>query len=253
MAWHMRRDKRKFAGNMRKALARASVFRNCPGTSKEKTKQRGLGVLQGSTRGWFARNASTTALTAIMLAATASQGVAQTTSYGGFTFGPPPGPERPFYEPSELRGGFGVSDPTTDHETSAIVSGQLLFQPLFSPGDFFLLRPRPHVGADVNFEGLTSKLYLGVTWDIVQYQDVFFEIDFGFAVHDGVLERADNPNDDRKRLGSRWEFREAVALGYRFSPQYNVSAYIDHISNAGWFDETNQGLETAGIRFGVSF
>lgn len=160
---------------------------------------------------------------------------------------------KPWYALSELLVGGGADDPFTGHETSAITSIEARWQPIGNKNWFFFFRPRPHFGANVNLEGKTSVVYTGLTWDIFEFRHFTFGGEFGFAVHDGRLHK-DNPDlQDRKLLGSREEFHEGFMIGYRFTSHYGVEAWLDHISNAGWFDQTNQGLETAGVKLSVKF
>jgi hypothetical protein len=159
---------------------------------------------------------------------------------------------KPWYMISEVLVGGGADDPFSGHETSAILSEARL-QPIGRKDWFFFFRPRPHFGFNANLEGKTSVIYTGLTWDIFEFRHITFGGEFGFAVHDGRLHK-DNPDlGDRKLLGSREEFHEGFTLGYRFTSHYGVEAWLDHISNAGIFDKTNQGLETAGIKLSIRY
>ena len=129
---------------------------------------------------------------------------------------------------------------------------------LFTPPEFlgWLGSPRPHIGADINTEGNTSHGYFGLTWGIMLIQSLFNPGDgifvngsLGGAVHDGFTLTAP---PDRKRLGSQILFRESVELGYQFNPTWNVSGYVDHISNAN-LAPRNAGITSAGARFGFKF
>ena len=129
---------------------------------------------------------------------------------------------------------------------------------LFTPPDVLALigSPRPHIGADINTAGKTSDGYFGLTWGIMLIQSLFNPGDgifvngsLGGAVHDGFTLTAP---PDRKRLGSQILFRESVELGYQFNPTWNVSGYVDHISNAN-LAPRNAGITSAGARFGFKF
>ena len=139
-------------------------------------------------------------------------------------------------------------------ETGADVNLELLF----TPPD--LLRaigsPRPHIGADINTSGHTSDGYFGLTWGIMLIQSlfgwdngVFANGSLGGAIHDGHIDNAP-PGD--KRLGSRILFRESAELGFQINPTFNVSAILDHISNAN-LGQHNAGITSAGARLGVKF
>lgn len=142
-------------------------------------------------------------------------------------------------------------------ETGADVNLELLF----TPPDFLALigSPRPHIGADINTAGKTSDGYFGLTWGIMLLQSLFQPGDgvfangsLGGAVHDGdPLTGAQQP-PGRKLLGSRILFRESAELGYAFNPRINVSAFLDHISNAN-LAPRNAGITSAGARLGFKF
>lgn len=129
---------------------------------------------------------------------------------------------------------------------------------LFTPPDILraIGSPRPHIGADINTSGNTSDGYFGLTWGIMLIQNMFGAGDgifvngsLGGAVHDGFI---DSAPPDRKRLGSRILFRESAELGYQFNPTVNVSAFLEHISNAN-LGEHNAGITSAGARLGLKF
>ena len=129
---------------------------------------------------------------------------------------------------------------------------------LFTPPDLlrFIGSPRPHIGADINTSGHTSDGYFGLTWGIMLIQSlfgagdgVFLNGSLGGAVHDGHLLTAP-PGE--KRLGSRILFRESAEIGYQINPAINVSAFLDHISNAN-LAPRNAGITSAGARLGFKF
>ncbi|MBV8336822.1 MAG: acyloxyacyl hydrolase, partial [Alphaproteobacteria bacterium] len=112
---------------------------------------------------------------------------------------------------------------------------------LFTSPDFLSVigAPRPHIGADINTDGNTSDGYFGLTWGIMLIQNLFQSGDgifangsLGGAVHDASpLTGAQQP-PGHKLLGSRILFRESAELGYAIIPRIDVSAFLDHISNA---------------------
>ena len=120
----------------------------------------------------------------------------------------------------------------------------------------FATQPRPTVGGMINTAGATNQAYFGLTWtwllasDVINPGDGFtFGIFFGPGFNDGNLRPT---RSDRKALGSHVLFRPAIEFGYRITPQYEISVYADHVSNAG-FARYNQSLNTLGGRFGVRF
>jgi len=129
---------------------------------------------------------------------------------------------------------------------------------LFTPPDVLAIigSPRPHIGADINTAGKTSDGYFGLTWGIMLIQSlfgagdgVFINGSLGGAVHDGYI---DSGPLNRKLLGSRVLFRESAELGYQLTPGINVSALLDHISNAN-LGRHNMGITSAGARVGFKF
>ena len=132
------------------------------------------------------------------------------------------------------------------------------FEMLFTPPEFFSVigSPRPHLGGSLNTAGNTNTGYFGLTWGIMLIQSLFGADDgifingsFGGAVHDGFINSGPS---DRKLLGSRILFRESAELGYQLTPGMNVSALLDHISNAN-LGRHNMGITSAGARLGFKF
>ncbi|MBV9862617.1 MAG: acyloxyacyl hydrolase [Alphaproteobacteria bacterium] len=118
------------------------------------------------------------------------------------------------------------------------------------------LQPRLHGGVEANTSGYTDQYYFGLTWtwqlasNLLKPDDgIIFGYSFGPGFNDGEI-RATQP--DRKSLGGHVLFRESFELGYQITPIYQVSSYIDHISNGG-FDRYNQSINDIGVRFGVRF
>ena len=117
-----------------------------------------------------------------------------------------------------------------------------------------MLNGQPTVGVVVNNIGYTSFGYAGLSWQ--------FDIDigdtgqgllivpfFGAAIHDGEIQ----PEDDRRGLGCRLVFREAIDIGWRFSGRYAISVMTDHLSHGGFCEDRNQGLDNSGVRFHMRF
>jgi len=119
--------------------------------------------------------------------------------------------------------------------------------------------PRPHLGGDINTAGGTSDGYFGLTWGITLLQNLFQPGDglfangsLGGAIHDGdPLTGAVQP-PGHKLLGSRILFRESAELGYTLTPRVDLSAFIEHISNAN-LAPRNAGITSAGARLGFKF
>jgi lipid A 3-O-deacylase len=132
------------------------------------------------------------------------------------------------------------------------------FEALFTSPDFLgvIGSPRPHLGGSVNTAGNTSVGYFGLTWGITLLEDlwtsgdgIFANASLGGALQNGYTSSAP---PGRKKLGSTALFRESLELGYRMTPAFSVSPYLDHMSNAN-LAPRNAGLTDAGIRFGFRF
>ncbi len=117
--------------------------------------------------------------------------------------------------------------------------------------DWQLLAGRIHsnLGASVNTQGDTSKVYGGLLWEYQFDSGIFLNLGLGGAVHDG---RLDTDRDDTKSLGSRILFRIPIEIGYAAKRHHRISIMFDHISN-GYLANPNQGLDTVGLRYGYRF
>ena len=120
----------------------------------------------------------------------------------------------------------------------------------------WMVQPRPHIGGEINTSHYTDQAYFGLTWTWVLARGLLSPVDgldfgysFGPSFNDGDIV-AHKP--DRKSLGSHVLFRESFELGYMVTPQWEVSAFFDHVSNGGLAKE-NQSLNDAGLRLGVKF
>lgn len=110
-------------------------------------------------------------------------------------------------------------------------------------------RIRPAIGATVNTKGYTSKAYVDARWEIDLPHRLFFGIGLGAAVHDGLLDPTD---PDRKALGSRVLFHIPIEIGLRLDDRSSVSVYFEHMSN-GNYSDSNEGLDSLGVRYGYKF
>ena len=139
-------------------------------------------------------------------------------------------------------------------EPGADINGEVLFT---SPSFLSVIwSPRPHLGMDINTNGKTSQFYGGLTWRLLNFQQIFTGNDaiylngsLGGAIHDGHLHGG---GSDDKQLGSRVLFRESIEVGYQFTPRQSVSVFADHISDAGLTSQ-NQGISNLGVRYGYGF
>lgn len=109
---------------------------------------------------------------------------------------------------------------------------------------------RPHLGATVNFGGLESMAYAGVSWTVPVFDSpVFVEASFGGAVHNGAAMGANYP---ARNLGCSVLFRESASIGVMVNENASIMATVEHASNANLCAD-NRGLTNMGIRFGWKF
>jgi lipid A 3-O-deacylase len=126
-----------------------------------------------------------------------------------------------------------------------------------SPYLRWLVQPRPTVGGEANTSGFTSQVYFGATWSWQLASNVLQQ---GDGITLGLFEGPSFNNgditapksSDRKALGSHVLFREAVELGYRINPVWQISLFIDHESDAG-LAKQNESLNDVGGRVGIRF
>ncbi|APG84636.1 hypothetical protein SAMCCGM7_Ch1891 [Sinorhizobium americanum CCGM7] len=114
-----------------------------------------------------------------------------------------------------------------------------------------VLRPRVHAGASIaTGSNGVNQVYGGFSWDVDITERFFVELGAGGTVHDGDL------NDDGTsgpKLGCRLMFREYAAAGFRFDDHWNLSATVEHSSNANLCNGPNDGLTRAGLMLGYKF
>jgi len=120
----------------------------------------------------------------------------------------------------------------------------------------WMAQPRPTLGGEINTSGFTDQAYFGGTWtwqlarNVLQPDDgVVLGFFFGPSFNDGDII---GKKPDRKSLGSHVLFREALELGYQITPIYQISGFVDHVSNGG-LAKQNESINDVGVRFGVRF
>ncbi len=153
---------------------------------------------------------------------------------------------------SEVRAGILRHDQGLYHsrkEPGTDVNLELLFRsPRWKPFDL-LWSPRPHAGTSINLDGNTSQIYGGFTWEVRPFPGLFIDGSLGLSLHDGFLQTI---KEGRAALGLRVLFRESIEIGYRFGSRHGVSAFLDHISNAG-LGRDNDGITNMGARYSFRF
>ena len=155
---------------------------------------------------------------------------------------------------SEARLGVYYHNMEDYGETGIDLNAEILFNEL--PGSYgnpfldFILKPRPHIGADLNLDGNTSFAYAGFSWTAEIFGPVFIEGVFGGALHNGETGNGNYPN--RADMGCAWAFHEAVSIGVTLQDEWRVMGTLEHFSNAGLCDR-NSGITNAGVRVGKLF
>tara|TARA_R110002072_G_scaffold223983_6_gene381034 strand:- start:2309 stop:3250 length:942 start_codon:yes stop_codon:yes gene_type:complete len=133
----------------------------------------------------------------------------------------------------------------------------------------FLFSPHPIIGGSINNEDETHTAYIALSWQHQFQSRWFIAGSFGFAYHTGNLHPSERAcvlgdsctlpgnrtrfDDGEVALGSRILFRESIEFGYRFAGRHGVSAYLAHMSNASLFDDDNDGMNFAGLRYRYAF
>ena len=156
---------------------------------------------------------------------------------------------------SEFRFGFSAQDPwgSEGRDGSANLTGEILFAKPFTASDLFTsyFIPRPHVGGSLNFDGMTSFAYGGLSWTVDVTPSLFVEGSLGGALHNGK-DRPANALDQHQQIGCSPLFRESGSVGVRLSANWSLMATVEHLSNAGSCSD-NRGLTNIGARVGYSF
>jgi lipid A 3-O-deacylase len=131
------------------------------------------------------------------------------------------------------------------------VNVELLFTP-FDLGDFnWIGEIRPHLGATLNFGGLESQVYAGLSWTWHVFDGpVFIEGTFGGALHNGASSGAVFP---ARNLGCPTLFRESASIGVDVTPQASIMLTVEHSSHAGLCGDGNTGITNLGVRAGWKF
>lgn len=128
---------------------------------------------------------------------------------------------------------------------------ELLFTP-FELGEWnWIGEIRPHVGATINFGGLESQVYAGLSWTWHVFDGpVFVEGSFGGALHNGAATGAVYP---ARNLGCAALFRESASIGFDITEQASIMATVEHSSHAGLCGPENGGITNLGVRVGWKF
>lgn len=145
-----------------------------------------------------------------------------------------------WHDPGDLWSGFRREPESVDINVEALLTPSL---PLW------LGHLRPAIGASVNTDGGTSKAYIDARWQVETPSGIFFALGLGAAIHDGEIDPVDPA---KKALGARVLFHIPAEIGWRWDGHNSVSSYFEHISN-GYTQDSNEGLDSLGVRYGYKF
>jgi lipid A 3-O-deacylase len=106
---------------------------------------------------------------------------------------------------------------------------------------------RPNIGGSVSYD--FCKIYGGVVWEW-EIKRFFVNIGVGISLHDGFT--TGKTVDDQNALGSVWNFRIPIEVGYRITDKISTSILFEHISNA-YSNNNNEGMDSLGVRVGFQF
>ncbi len=158
---------------------------------------------------------------------------------------------------SEIRGGVmahsfdepGPTSPSYDLSHIQDLNLEVLFQPL-PTASWFPGMVRPNVGATIDFGGLESQAYAGLSWKLpVLSSPLFVEAGFGGSINNGIRDGALAPARD---VGCNVLFHEQLSVGYDISDNADIMLTGEHSSSAN-LCTPNRGLSNIGIRFGWKF
>lgn len=148
----------------------------------------------------------------------------------------------------EVRLGGLAHAPWSPEAGGADLNAEVLFAKPWGTADQWWL-PRPHLGTTLNFEGKTSTVYAGVSWQYNISDWGFVEASFGGSLNNGQTEDYHN---DMNPLGCKALFRESASIGYNITAHWRIMATAEHNSNGGLCDY-NRGLTNYGLRIGYKF
>ncbi len=153
----------------------------------------------------------------------------------------------------ELRGGVLRQDFASwwaagrTYERGWALNAELAFDPV---GGLIGGRVIPFVGGTLAPGSEVDKVYAGLNWEL-SGEVAFLRLGIGAALHNGETENRATFGR-RRQFGSSLLFHVPFEAGVRVTERLSLSAYFDHMSNAGTSD-FNPGMDTIGARLGWRF
>ena len=155
----------------------------------------------------------------------------------------------------EVRGGVFQHGLGSVERNTLDLNLEVLFQPLpIGTNEWWtILVPRPHLGGFINTAGRTDIGYAGALWRFPIYNELFTELFFGGAVHNGL--RDGSPT--RSALGCPFGFNFGASVGYSFTRTWSMVGTYNHMSNGNSSVGTdcphNRGVNNVGLKLGYAF
>lgn len=134
-----------------------------------------------------------------------------------------------------------------DRESGVNLEVAVLSRPIAALGA--LRQPRAYVSGSLNSDGDTNFASVGLSWRRSLSRRLSGGLQFGYAVHNGLLD-TDDPVEARSHLllGSRDLFRTAVGVDWTVSEDAKIGLQWVHLSHGEILGSgRNQGIDSAGL------
>lgn len=121
--------------------------------------------------------------------------------------------------------------------------------------------PRAYLMGSLNTQSDTSFGGAGLYWRVPFARNWTLEPGLGIVVHDGALKNPFDPADpraaayahDHQLLGTRYLFRDSIALDRDIGAGRKLGVVFEHLSNGGstFGHRDNQSLNEVGVRMSI--
>jgi len=149
--------------------------------------------------------------------------------------------------------------PTQSNESGANLEVEIIGGRIDPLG--WLGGPHPYLMGSLNTGGDTSFGGAGLYWRVPFAGNWTLEPGLGIVVHDGVLKNPFAPADSRAEafahehqlLGTRYLFRDSIALDRDIGAGRKFGVVFEHLSNGGstFGHRDNQSLNEVGVRMTI--
>lgn len=142
--------------------------------------------------------------------------------------------------------------PSSDYNESGIDPNiEIQFAPIERGIGRAIGSPRLHLGASINFDGDTSALYGGFTFELLSHRRLFVDGFLGLALHNGPLHKDELRCQVESDCGFGYRVipRLGLEAGIRLSDHDAVSMFYDHMSHGELFNSENEGIDHVGFRY----